>query len=1373
MNSITRGIAGLFSLIAAISGLLGVSAAAQAADSPPLVLEHLTTSDGLPQATVMTTLQDSQGFVWLGTEDGLVRYDGREVFRYAYSPRVHDGLPGNFIYDFVEDSHHDLWVATKGSGLARWNRSKDNFTVYRHDSANSASLASDSVRAVLVDAHGLVWIGTGDAGVDILDPASGVIRHLRHDPAVPASLIDDRVQTLQLDRAGVLWVGTANGLDRWQADRRAFTHFQHIAGNPHTLSGNRVSRILEDRSGAFWIATDDGGVDRMERDGRVFQVFQHDPRQPDSLADNDVRAVLEDQAGHLWIGTPEGLDLLDRSTGHISHYQRDATDGQSLRDSFIMSLYEDGTGLVWIGTRSGGVSRWNPRSWELGGRRPDWLADKLVTSFADAPDNKVWVGSLGGGLSLFDPDKATATSIDDIVGRHNSIGDQRVMSLRRDHRGTLWIGTMSEGVKKLDPDGRLESIPVKPGDPRSLSAPGIMTIFEDSGGQIWIGTHGGGANVVDTATGRIRQLPYGDSKPGAISSANVSAIVEDRSGDLWIGTEGNGLDLARPDGTVVKVFRHDPNDPTTLPANTVYALTVDAQGRVWVATDGGGLALLVGSVESPGAIRFQSVTHEQGLSSDTIYGVLADTSGRIWLSGYTGLMRYDPDTRTVKTYHREHGLQGEEFDSGAYFRLRDGRLCFGGPGGFNIFDPSRLTESRLPPRIALTRIEIMGVPAKAATPSWLLKRISLDYRADILSLDFGALDFTSPKLNRIAYRMTGLTDRWIDLGTQHRVTLTNLDSGDHLLEVRAANSDSVWSLEPLRLTVHRDPAPWRSPWAYTVYALFALGLIAYRMRLHRIKFQRVVREQQRLESEVALRTRELVESNRRLEEASRAKGDFMDRMSHELRTPMNGVVGMTELLGRTTLTATQARLTSTIRSSAQVLLRIVNDLLDLSKINAGKVQLEQLPLDLPLILEESTRLFAGAADAKSIDLIVRPPPLEGLSLIGDPLRLRQILMNLVGNAVKFTTRGAIVVKADLTDVESQTAVLQLSVTDSGIGMDAATIGKIFTPFTQADESTTRRYGGTGLGLAICRELAELMGGSIRVESQPQVGSTFYVSLPVKLAAQTSSLPCAEAGNVAVSEEQIGGHVLLVEDEPVNAAVAEGYLSALGCTCVWVKDGSEALARNAGERFDLILMDLNMPTLDGFATTALIRQSQAGGRKVPIVALSAHDAVSYREKCLNAGMDDILGKPCTFEECAQVLRRWIRPASVSRIVTATGHLSKVDGAAVARLRKMRGGGQGDLFAKLVELFQSGSTDGMSQLRTALEAGDLQAAGAVGHKLASSAANVGALVFAKDMRHLEQVCADGDITQARVLFEPLWIAHPALIEELRGLLMRATA
>jgi signal transduction histidine kinase/CheY-like chemotaxis protein len=804
----------------------------------------------------------------------------------------------------------------------------------------------------------------------------------------------------------------------------------------------------------------------------------------------------------------------------------------------------------------------------------------------------------------------------------------------------------------------------------------------------------------------------------------------------------------------------------------------------------------------------------------------------------------------------------------------------------------------------------------SATPYWLAHQLRVNYRASIVSLDFSALDFTSPRRNRLEYRIAGLSDRWIDLGAQRRVTLTNLDAGDHLLEVRAANADSVWSDPPLRLTIHRDAAPWRSAWAYGIYALLLLLFVLDRFRRHRANIRNIVEAKRRLESEVESRTRELLDSNRQLAEAAQAKSNFLARITHELRTPMNGVVGMTELLARTALSAAQSRLTQTISSSAHIMLQIVNDLLDISKLQAGKVELESLPVDLVTVLEECATLFVGAARAKGIELTVCPPLPDAPAVVGDPLRIRQILMNLVGNAVKFTMQGGVIVKADVGAVnpgrateepgrateKPGRATVTITVADTGVGLDTAAIDKIFEPFTQADESTTRRFGGSGLGLAICRELTDRMGGTITVQSRPNVGSTFQLCLPLQAAplqatpVQTpdgatpqhhpSPFPSRRAriltrqpalaeallrhfsalGLPAVAEEHdparsaadtdilvvdltthsafvesaqaaaldrprlvivgtdaqiealrprepidaqlivpkpvqrevlhqalqaaagldpaarsaapqaeritmtFGAHVLLVEDEPVNAAVARGYLSELGCTAVWVQNGPEAVARCSTERFDLIMMDLNMPIMDGFKATALIREGEGARKRTPIIALTAHEAKNYRDACRAAGMDDILSKPYSLQQCADLLRQWVKQAPER---DAAQVLTRVDAAAVAGLQNLRGAGRVDLYTELVDLFQAASAEAVAQLESALRANDLAAARAVCHKFASSAANVGALAFARDLRLLDKICEQGDHARAHRLCATLVEALPALIDELLRRQIRQSA
>ena len=1515
----TAAIPGKVCRLAAGLLLLVMACAAPAAEQRPLVLRHLTTADGLPQATVMTTLRDSQGFVWLGTEDGLVRFDGQrdgqqKLVRYASFTDGRNALPSSIVWQVVEDANHDLWIAVKNGGVARWRRNADRFDIFQHAKDDAASLASNAVRTLLVDARGQVWIGTSDAGVDVLDPATGKVRHLRHGEDA-ATLSDDNVYLLRQDSHGDVWIGTDGGLDRWH---QASGRIERMGLSPRdaTLRA-QVSQLVENPDGTYWVGTYDMGLARIDRDGKVLRTERHDDRKPDSLASPDVRALLLDTAGNLWVGTTRGLDLLQPGARGFVHYRRDAGDVATLRDDFIMSLYQDPTGLLWIGTRNGGVSRWNPRSWEMGGARPDWLREQQVMGFADARGRDVWVASMGG-LYRYDSITGAATSIDAVVGRAKALGDTGVGSLKEGHDGSLWIGTMGEGLKRLLPDNRLQSFAVAPGRPRSLSSGGIMSLAESRAGLLWVGTYGGGVNIVDPATGDIRQLAFG-AQPDAVSGPNVTALLEDTQGNFWLGSE-TGLTIVDAAGRLLQSFHYDSAHPDALPSDFIYSLGMDSRGRVWIGTDAGVAQALEAGVPSEKQ-RLVAVTPTGLPDKYKAYGVVGDPRGGIWISGTAGLVYLDPEAGITRRYHREDGLQGEEFTSGAIYRLKDGRLCFGGAGGFNIFDPQRLSGAREPPTVLLTGIDVLGVPLKGEVPQWLRRELSLGYRDNIASLNFAVLDFAAPGA-RLSYRIDGLMDRPVEIPAGQSIPLNTLLAGDYMLEVRGASADSPWSA-PLRFPVHRDPAPWFTPWAYAAYTLL-LGLaIAQRIRHQRRKFREIERARDHLETQVKERTVELVESNRQLEEAARAKSDFLDRMSHELRTPMNGVVGMTELLSRTSLSATQTHLTRTIRSSAQILLQIVNDLLDLSKIRAGKVQLEALPVDIGQVLEECTSLFAGAAESKGLELIVCPPRGMRRQLRGDPLRVRQVLMNLVGNAVKFTAQGEIVVRADVEELAGDSVMVKLSVTDTGIGMDEAVLAKIFEPFTQADEKTTRQFGGTGLGLSICRELAELMGGRIAVESRQQIGSTFTLHLPMQLGAELAPQPqlpvvsarlctrrpslaealqrhCAALGltltwepqgqdsearpgelllvdagscepqlarwltrpelcrdslvviatpaeaerlglrlllperavvlkpvhHVAVLEalatvlhkpeliqapapqqelQALHGHVLLVEDDPVNAAVAQGYLAELGCSSAWVTSAETALARRQTEHFDLVFMDLNMADMDGFTATAHIRERERDGQRVPIVALTAHDARSYRERVLAAGMDDILSKPYSLQDCRAMLARWITraphepvtpvtadtsatrlpaapvdapknavvEASASTTVPVLEGLASIDPSAVHALRGLGKGGPEALYGRLAALFESSSQPVMAALDAALCNDELPQAADLCHRLKSSAANVGAMAFAAALRELEQHCRAGESMRAKDLHQLLVAAFPELLATLRSRRMAASA
>ncbi|MFO0454293.1 MAG: two-component regulator propeller domain-containing protein, partial [Pseudomonadota bacterium] len=1086
-------------------------AAAQAAAAPPLMFQHLGSREGLPQNTVNATLQDSQGFLWIATEDGLVRFDGYEVHQYRAEPGVPDSLPGNYVWALAEDPGGDLWIATKDAGLARWHRRTDRFTHYRHEPGDPAGLPGDTVRRLLVDDRGRLWIGTTGAGLALLDPSTGRFRNWRHDPADARSLSSDVVTALWRDDDGNLWIGPADGLNRWLPADDAFERFVHDAADPRSLPSNRVAFVGGDAAGRLWVGTTDAGLGVLERGRPGFRNYRARPGVPGALPHDEIRAVLQDSAGRLWIGTARGLALHDPVSDRFEVYANDPRDPSSLRDGYVMSLHEDRRGLLWVGTRAGGVSRWEPRTWLFGHERPAWADGAYAMSFAEDSAGRLWVGTLGAGLARHDAASATWTPFERVRTRGATLADRRIMALLKDRRDNLWIGTMTGGLARLEPDGNVTAWDTVPAPGTAPPARGVMSLLEDSRGRIWVGTFGAGVAIHDPSSGAWRHAPHESGASAPSGGTRATALLEDPLGNVWIGTDGDGLALVRPDGTLLASFRRDRDDPQSIASNTVYSLALDAQGRVWAATEGGGLNLVIGSSGDPAAIRFRAYAKREGLTSSSIYGIRTDLEGALWLSGNAGLMRFYPETAEVRAFHREHGLQHEEFNFGSHFRTRDGRMVFGGPNGFNVFDPAALRERPPPPRVVLTGVEVMNRPAAVDAPYPMLDRLHLGHRDAVVSFEFAGLDFAAPEKIRYGYRLVGFDEDWVELRRRRTVSYTNLEAGDYAFEVRAAGPDGSWGPATLRLPVTVDPAPWRSGWAWVAYTAAVLLLLwSWHARQQR-RVARATAAARSLELEVALRTRDLAERNEDLARASRAKTDFLARMSHEIRTPMSGVLGTAELLLQTALDARQRQLATTIRASGRALLDILNDILDLARVESGRMRLEQTPFDLAAVLADVVDLLAPQAHAKGLELVACAAPELRHHVVGDPLRVRQLVTNLLGNAIKFTTHGQVEVNARVVGDDGTRVRVAIEVADTGIGMDEATAARVFEPFTQADESTTRRYGGSGLGLAICREMVALMGGSIAVRSRPGTGSTFTVSLAL---GRGAPLPAAAAPELA-------------------------------------------------------------------------------------------------------------------------------------------------------------------------------------------------------------------------------------------------------------------
>ena len=819
-------------VVALAFALLDAPSAATTAAQRPMYFRHLTLQDGLSQNTITFILQDSRGFIWLGSENGLNRYDGHKFVHYHRDRNDPQSLGGEFIWSIAEDQESNLWLATDKGGVARWDRQSDTFKNYRHDPNNVNSLSSNSVRTLIVGKQGQIWIGLSDGGLNVLDPISGRIERLVHDPDNVSSLSSNAVYAIYQDRAGSIWVGTDAGLNLFNQRNRSFLRYQNKPDDPQTLSNDRVRSIYEDHEGALWVGTFGGGLNRLNRLSGRFTQYLADPDNPQALSHNHVRVIFEDDAQRLWVGTADGLNLLDRSTMTAQRFVNDQTQ-QSLSHSYIMSIHQDRGGLLWVGTRSGGVNVWNPRSWSLGHYTADWLQDTNVTAFA-SEEEQLWVGTYDHGLVLLDG------GIEKKRYGAEALGDDRVMSLILDGQRGLWIGTMGGGLNRLNlASDEIVNYRHDPEDPQSLGSNGVMSLLQDRQGNIWVGTFGGGIGRYNISTKTFDNF----SVEHGLTSPRATSIAQDLEGYIWIGTDA-GLNRLEPETGEILQYRFDPNNPSSLGADTIYTLHVDGVGTLWIGTAGGGLNRL-DHVEG-GMASFTGFSQPEGLPSNVVYGIRSDVQGQLWLATNNGLARFNPATGEVKQFHKAHGLQGEEFNFGAHYTSEWGVLYFGGANGFNAIVPTRLQENKHVPAIVLTGLESMNQPLSTVVPYADLTQLGVDYKSSALTFKFAALDYTAPTQNRFSYILEGFDSEWSPPSHVTRATYTNLDAGEYVFRVKGANSDGVWNDEGLSLAITVTPAPWLTVWAYGAYALIFAAIASFIFRAHLLKRRQELQYRRRL-----------------------------------------------------------------------------------------------------------------------------------------------------------------------------------------------------------------------------------------------------------------------------------------------------------------------------------------------------------------------------------------------------------------------------------------------------------------------------------------------------------------------------------------------
>ena len=1051
----------------------------------------LTGDAGLPSGNVYGIAQDTQGFLWFATGDGLSRYDGYAFRNFRFDRNNPNSLGHNTVVTIRLGLGGVLWLGTTGAGVDRFDPVTETFTHYRHDPGNPNSLSSNSISkaGLLEEPQGTLWVGTNDSGLNRLDPATGAVTHFRHDPQHANSLSSNNLESVYRDSHGALWIGTADaGLNRLDPVSGQITRYASRPEDLRTLPSARVFATHEDRTGRFWVVTE-GGIALLDR--RTGHVTRHAIRADLQAAAslNAISTVHEDAQGALWLGTGgAGVLKFDPAQRQLVQYKHDPTNPHSLRNNFVSAFWEDPSGTLWIGTLGGGANKLSTRPPKFAryrhGQDANSVADNFILSLFEDRNGIVWIGN-DRTLNRWDRSANTWRIYRNDPADPTSISNGSVTATQEDPDGTLWFGTYNGGLNRFDPKThRFKAYRSSPNDPHTLSDDIVRSLYRDTSGVLWAGGWNNGLNRFDRATETFRQFRHDPGNPASLGGGSVADIYEDRARTLWVATEGGGLSRFDPATETFQRYRNDPKDLASLPDDAVRVLHEDQAGQFWVGTAGGLCAF-----DRTAGNCTVVYTQKEGLPNNTIEGILEDAQGKLWISTNNGLARFNPKTKTFRNYDVLDGLQSNEFNvfTAFYKSPRTGEMYFGGINGFNVFDPGSIEDHPFVPPVVLTDFRLFGksVPVGGGDPV-LTKSIS---RTDALtfphfqnsvSFEFSALSYVAPTKNRYRYRLEGFDKNWREVGSNERLAVyTGLPSGQYLFRVQGSNEDGVWNDQGTSLQVTITP-PWWATWWFVGLVLALLLGLAYsgdRLRVMRLK-----RYSQKLERDVTERTAELAAKNKELEA-------FSYSVSHDLRAPVRHIDGYLSLLKESAgpmLDQDNLALIDTIASATRRMDMLINDLLSFSR--TGNQEMQKTAVDLGALVAEVVREMVPETDGREVDWHITELPV----VTGDRSMLRVVLVNLISNALKFTQKRA---RAEIAIgcQPDQTAETVVFVRDNGAGFDMRYYDKLFGVFQRLHRM--EEFQGTGIGLASVFRIVARHGGRAWAEGAVDSGATFYFSLP--------------------------------------------------------------------------------------------------------------------------------------------------------------------------------------------------------------------------------------------------------------------------------------
>jgi signal transduction histidine kinase/ligand-binding sensor domain-containing protein/FixJ family two-component response regulator len=1123
-----------------------------------------TSEAGLPQTTINALVQTSDGYLWMGTEEGLVRFDG---MRFVVSD--HQNAPAlrtPFVSSLFEAPDQTLWIGTYGGGVARMRNEQI-------EAFHPELLGADRIREFHTARNGMIYVATAGGGVLRFD-GENVTRFTTRD-----GLPSDRIWSMIDDGDGGWWIAThGGGVVRWQ-DGVMKQRITMKEGLPNDITRT----LLLDPDGTLWIGTDGGGLVAF-RNGAIVRTITT----RNGLPNDFVRTLRRDRNGSLWIGTDGGLARVRQAPSPVESMGV----AEGLPSAGIRGILEDREGSLWIGTTAGLVRMCDTRV--LPYTRREGLPVDTIRALLEDHKGRIWAGTEGGGLCQVTPGPVQCRT------KADGLPHDAVYALIESRDGSLWVGTDGGGVARYRDGKFVDHLQGLPNDR-------VRGFAETPSGDLWISTSAGLAFVHD---GRATSIP-------GFEDRQLRPLLLLPDGTLLVGTDGAGLWRVKgSQSTLVATFGKG------LETDRVFSLTMDADGGgVWIGTSGGGLARLDLATNS-----VQSLIRHDGLYDDVVFHVVDAGPGKdLWLTSNRGVYRVNRNRVLEAMRGRKSDLSGTVYGTidgmpsaecnGAFHSAivaHDGRVWVATSRGIAVIDPAANVRNDVPPPVHVEEVLIDGVRATDGT-----LRIAPDTQR--IELRYTALSLRAPERVTFRYMLEGYDRGWVDAGSNRVATYTELAPGHYSFHVVAKNEDGVRSKAEARLPLTVIPR-WFETWWTKLSALLLLAAILWAVL--RIRLATLHRRHAELEAIVAERTSSLRAETERAEAASRAKSDFLANMSHELRTPLNAVLGFVQLMERRpSRDGIDREHLSIISRSGEHLLGLINEVLSLSKIEAGRAKRTDAPFDLGRLMRGLGELFQARARSKGLTLFVEIDESANVIVSGDEGKLRQIVLNLLGNAIKFTSRGSVVLRARWAGDRAQ-----VEVEDTGPGIDENELKDVFEAFAQT-ESGLRANEGAGLGLAISRGLARIHGGDVSIESRVGEGTLVRVDLALPLASD-ATVPerLRTAGRVvALAADQRTPHVMVVDDSPENRQLIAELLQSAGVEVTESGNGEDAIARMRKESFDLIFMDLRMQGISGFEATRRIR-AEHDGNAPRIVVLSASAFDHERAEALECGADAFLTKP---------------------------------------------------------------------------------------------------------------------------------------------------